>query len=60
MKERGFMPFRIYLLSILCCSVSQLTQCIMSVTLTKEGEAVPATVKAFDDKAHSEVSPTYE
>ncbi|OJJ60211.1 hypothetical protein ASPSYDRAFT_31013 [Aspergillus sydowii CBS 593.65] len=26
----------------------------MSVTLTKEGEAVPATVKAFDDKAHSE------
>ncbi|KAL4922649.1 hypothetical protein BDW62DRAFT_207352 [Aspergillus aurantiobrunneus] len=26
----------------------------MSVTLTKDGESVPAVVKAFDDKAHSE------
>lgn len=32
----------------------------MSVTLTKEGEAVPAIVKAFDDGAHSEVNPTHE
>lgn len=40
--------------------VTQYIQYIMSVTLTKEGEAVPAVVKAFDDKAHSEVNPIYE
>jgi hypothetical protein len=27
----------------------------MSVTVTKEGQAVPAFVKAFDDQAHAEV-----